>query len=139
LRTGLWQVKELPAEGLVSLYNRSKIGINMHLSFGPVNLRMYELPANGVMQICDCPQGLNDVFDVGKEVIGYSSMKEAIELIHYYLEHDNERKQIAQAGFRRVMKDYKKVTVLEGAMHKIKKGMIEDGITTFKDGSPINV
>lgn len=139
LRSGLWRVKELPVEGLAPIYKRSKIGVNIHESFGPINRRLYELPANGVMQVCDCPQGLNDVFDVGKEVIGYSSIKEAIELIRYYLDHDDERKQIAQAGFRRVMRDYKRVTVLDRAMKKIKRGMIDKGITHFKDGKPIQV
>lgn len=130
-------MNELPPEGLAALYKRSKIGINIHDSFGPINRRLYELPANGVMQICDCPDGLKDVYEVGKEVIGYSSIKEAIELIRYYLEHDDERKQIARAGFRRVMKDYKRATVLDIACQKIKMGMIDKGTTHFKDGQPI--
>lgn len=134
---GLWRVKEIPTDELVPLYQRCKIGINLHLSFGPINLRLYQLPANGVMQICDCPEGLGQVFEIGKEVLVYHSVKEAIELIRYYLEHDDERKEIAAAGFRRAMRDYRRITIFSKAMEKVKEGMLEDGIRYFKDGTPI--
>jgi hypothetical protein len=136
---GLWRVKELPMDELIPLYRRCKIGINIHMSFGPSNGRTYQLPANGVMQICDCPEGLGDVFEIGKEVVTYHSVEEAIELIKYYLEHDNERKKIAAAGFKRTMKDYKRITTFSKAIEKIKQGMLEDGITSFKDGTPIEI
>lgn len=136
---GLWRVKELPMDELVPLYQRCKIGINIHLSFGPSNLRTYQLPANGVMQICDCPEGLGEVFEIGKEVVVYHSIEEVIELIKYYLEHDDERKKIAVAGFKRVMKDYKRITTFSKALEKIKSGMLGEGITSFKDGAPIKL
>ena len=137
LLLGLWRVKELPMDELVPLYQRCKIGINLHLSFGPINTRMYQLPANGVMQICDCPEGLGQVFKIGKEVVAYHSTEEAIELIRYYLEHDDGRKKVAAAGFKRTMKDYKRLNTFSQAIDKIKKGMLEDGIRYFKDGTPI--
>jgi len=137
LLLGLWRVKELPMDELVPLYRRCKIGINLHLSFGPINTRMYQLPANGVMQICDCPEGLGQVFKIGKEVIVYHSVKEAIELIRYYLEHDDERKRIAAAGFKRTMKDYKDLTIFNQVIENIKKGMLEEDIRFFKDGNPV--
>lgn len=132
-------IRELPMDRLVPLYQRSKIGINMHMSFGPSNVRLYQLPANGVMQICDCSEGLSQVFEIGKEVVTYHSIEEAIELIKYYLENDDERKKIASAGFKRVMKDYRRITTFSKAIEKIKKGMLEEGITHFKDGTPIIV
>lgn len=136
---GLWRVKELPMNELVPLYQRCKIGINIHLSFGPSNVRTYQLPATGVMQICDCPEGLGQVFEIGKEVVTYHSIEEAIELIKYYLEHEEERKEIAAAGFKRVMKDYKRITTFSKAIEKIKRGMLGEGITSFKDGTPIKL
>ena len=136
---GLWHVRELPMDEVVPLYQNCKIGINMHMSFGPSNRRTYQLPANGVMQVCDCPEGLEQVFDIGKEVLVYHSTEEAIELIKYYLEHDDERKEIAAAGFRRTMKDYKRITTFSKAIEEIKKGMLEDGMTHFKDGTVIEL
>lgn len=135
---GLGGAKEIPAEELVPMYQRCRIGINIHLSFGPSNIRMYQLPANGVMQLCDCPEGIGEVFEVGKEVIMYHSIEEAIELIKYYLNDDEERKKIAEAGYKKVMKDYKGITTFSKALDIMKKGMLEDGIKYFKDGTPIS-
>ncbi len=134
--SGLWDIKALPTSELVPLYQRTKIGINAHLSYGVANERLYQLPANGVMQICDCPEGLKEVFEIGKEVVTYNSTKEAIELIRYYLEHDYERKEIAVAGFKRVVKDYRRIYTFAQTIEKIKKGMIEDNfkvVTIDKD------
>ena len=119
--------KYLPHDQLASLYKRVKIGINMHHSFGPSNIREYQLPANGVMQICDCPEGLDQVFKVGKEVVLYRSIEEAIELIQYYLDNDEERKKIAAEGFKRAIKDYNREITFLRALKDIENGMAEEG------------
>lgn len=139
LSLGLEKVKELPTNELVPLYQRCKIGINIHESYGPCNRRMYQLPANGVMQICDCPEGLGQVFEIGKEVVVYHSIEEAIELIRYYLKHAEERKAIAAAGFERTMKEYNDLTIFFQVIEKIKRGMLEDSIKFFKDGESIEL
>jgi len=137
LLAGFWRVKNISNDELISIYQRSKIGINIHLSFGPSNLRTYQLPANGVMEICDCKDGLSQVYGIDKEVIAYNSIDEAIELIKYYLEHDEERKKIAVAGFRKTLRNYKRSQTIANAVEKIKKGMAADWIKYFKDGTPV--
>ena len=117
---------------------RTKIGLNMHISYGPINTRLYQLPANGVMQICDCKKGLGDVFEIDKEIIAYKSINEAIELIKYYLSDEKERENIALAGYRRVMTDYRRVSTFSHACHLIGHGLCRKGINTLKDGTPIS-
>ena len=71
-------------------------------------MRMYEAPAHGMMLLCD-KAGLNahaQIFEPDKEAVFYDSIEDAIEKIEYYLEHDEERIKIAQAGFARVHRDY---------------------------------
>ncbi len=136
---GFWRIKKFPSDELAPLYQRCKIGINVHMSFGPSNQRVYQLPANGVMQICDCKEGLGQIFEIGKEVVAYHSTAEAIDSIRYYLQHDEERKKIASAGFQKIMHDYKRTTTFSNAIKKIKIGMVEDGIKIFKDGTPITI
>src|SRR5207244_8403393 len=36
-----------------STYKQTQIGWNLHNSSGPINFRLYDLAAHGVMQICD--------------------------------------------------------------------------------------
>lgn len=113
----------LPHDKLSWLYQNSKIGINMHFTYGPSNIRTYQLNANGVMQVCDCLEGLDQVYKVGKEVEGYQSIDEAIDLIRYYLDDDNERRKIAAAGFIRAIKDYNRETTFLKALDAIKQGI----------------
>jgi spore maturation protein CgeB len=104
-----WPQGFLPEAERIPLLQRTKIGINIHNSTGPINFRTFYLPANGVLQICDNKSPLGQVFELGTEVIGYDSMAEAIEYTRYYLAHEDERRAIAAAGWRRVMRDYNEV------------------------------
>lgn len=119
---------EVPQGELVKLYQRCKIGINIHLEnidsthvFGCSggNIRTTMLPANGVMQISGCQGGVKDIFEVGKEIVCFDSIEEAVGLAKYYLEHDDKRKTIAANGFKRAIKDYSCKTTFENALKKI--------------------
>ena len=117
-RTWCW-FSYLPQNEMVKIYQRTKIGINMHWSYGPSNVRTYQLPANGVMEICDCLEGLGDVFKINSEVIGYNTEEEAIKLINYYLKNDDERKKIAAKGFERSVHEYKREITFSKALVQI--------------------
>jgi spore maturation protein CgeB len=104
-----WPLGFLPESDRVPLLQETKIGINIHNSSGPVNFRTYYLPANGVLQICDNRQHLARIFEPGSEVIGYETIDEAIDYCRYYLAHEEERREIAAAGFRRAVRDYNEV------------------------------
>ena len=101
-----WPSGRIEGDDLTPLYLRTRIGFNIHRTTGPINRRMFQLPANGVMQICDNKTGLGQIFELGKEVVGFDTIDEAIELTKYYLEHHAEREAIARAGYERFWKDY---------------------------------
>jgi len=101
-----WPRGFLPESMRVPLLQRTKLGINIHNSTGPINFRTYYLPANGVLQICDNKAHLQNIYDLGKEVVGYDTIEEAIEFCRYYLEHDEERRCLAAAGWERAVRDY---------------------------------
>lgn len=101
-----WPGGFIPKEDRLSYYGKAKIGINIHNSTGPINARTYELPANGVMQICDNKSHLGKIFELDREVVGFDTIGECIEKVRYYLEHDAERREIAARGFRRAWRDY---------------------------------
>jgi glycosyltransferase involved in cell wall biosynthesis len=90
---------------------RTKIGLNMHWSDTPRetgNMRMYELCAHGVCQVCDTA-GVNahaKIFDPATEVVFYKDIDEAIEKIDWLLGDEKSRAQIARAGFERYWRDY---------------------------------
>ncbi len=106
-----WPLGFLPEQDRVPLLQRTRIGFNMHNSTGPINFRTFYLPANGVLQLCDNKQHLAKVFELDKEVVGYDTVTEAIDLCRYYLDHDRERGEIAAAGWKRTVTDYNEVAV----------------------------
>ena len=108
-----WPKGFLPESEKIKLYNHTKIGINFHNSTGPINFRTFVLPANGVLQICDNRSNLNKIFRLGKEVIGFDTVEDAIELCRYYLENDDERRKIAAAGWERAIRDYNEIAVFQ--------------------------
>lgn len=108
-----WPKGFLPEEERIPLYQRTKIGPNFHNSTGPVNSRTFILPANGVMQVCDNRSNLAKIFELGKEVVGFDSIDEAMDLCRYYLSHDEERNEIAAAGWARVHRDYNEVAIFQ--------------------------
>ena len=109
----------------VNLYKRVKIGFNIHNrgDYTVGSFRLFELPANGVMQISDGGGHLNDFVEVGKEVLSYKSADNLLDIIGYYLTHEEERLEIARAGYRRVLKDYKIKHLLHIAAEKIENGI----------------
>jgi hypothetical protein len=106
-----WPNGFLPEEQRVPLYQRTKIGINIHNSTGPINFRTYILPANGVMQVCDNKSHLGQIFALGEEAAGFDTIEEAIDLCRYYLAHEEERRRVAAAGWERALRDYNEVAV----------------------------
>ncbi len=121
-------VRPVSFEERVALYQRAKIGINLHWNdYGLGNQRLYHLPANGVMQISDCASHLNHVFEIGKEVVAYRGADELIDRIRYYLGHEDDREEIARRGYQRTMDCYRFATVTRRAGRLIAEGMIRIG------------
>jgi len=106
LRGKGWQKGFLPDDKKIPTLVDTKIGLNIHNSVGPVNLRTYSLPANGVMQVADNKHRLGSLFKLNEEVVGYDTIEEGIELINYYIAHDNKRKELAAAGYEKVMRSF---------------------------------
>ena len=88
---------------------RSRITLNRHINVAENNannMRLYEATGVGSMLITDRKDNLGDLFEVGKEVVAYSSPEEAAELIRYYIDHPAEAESIAAAGQARTLKEH---------------------------------
>ncbi len=57
--------------------------------------------------------GMEQFYELGKEVVIYKDMNDLIEKIRYYLAHDEEREAIAAAGYERTMRDHTMAKRLE--------------------------
>jgi spore maturation protein CgeB len=70
------------------------------------NMRLFEATGVGALLITDNKDNLGELFEVGKEVVSYSTPEEASELICYYLNHPDEAAAIARAGQERTLKEH---------------------------------
>ncbi|HEY3278325.1 MAG TPA: glycosyltransferase [Syntrophorhabdaceae bacterium] len=83
--------------------NHSRISLNFHIDFvknWAGNMRLYEGTGCGTVLLTESAEGLDEMFDVGKEIVVYDSLNDLVEKITYYLAHEAEREAIAAAGQR---------------------------------------
>ncbi len=88
---------------------RSRVTLNRHINVSENyanNMRLYEATGVGSLLITDNKDNLGELFEVGKEIVTYSSPVEAVELISYYQAHPEEAKTIARAGQQRTLRDH---------------------------------
>ena len=88
---------------------RSHVTLNRHINVAENyanNMRLYEATGVGALLITDRKDNLHELFDIGKEVVAYSSLEEAAELIRYYISHPVEASKIAKAGQARTLRDH---------------------------------
>lgn len=101
----------LPGNRVPEVFSRAKIilgtGLVGHSStIVTLKLRDFDAPMSGAMYITSYNPDLSELFDIGKEIITYTSIRECIEKIKYYLGNDEEREIIAAAGRLRAVKDH---------------------------------
>ncbi len=88
---------------------RSRLTLNRHINVAENNannMRLYEATGVGAMLLTDLKDNLHELFDIGKEVVAYSSKEEAAELVRHYLDHPEEAMRIARAGQARTLREH---------------------------------
>jgi spore maturation protein CgeB len=71
-----------------------------------IKARHFEIPVAGGFELSYYIPGIENVFEVGKEIVCYSSIEDCIQLIQYYLAHDQERYAIAKKGYQRAISSH---------------------------------
>ena len=100
--------KTVAHHDLPRLFRNSRINVNMHhlQSTTSLNQRVFDVPAAGGLLITDAMPGLENVFEPDKEVVIYHSPEQLREKVLYYLEHPEQRREIAERARARVLKDH---------------------------------
>jgi hypothetical protein len=102
----------VPEEGLVALFKRSTINIGITRLECPrrnapgrqqVKVRDFEVPLAGGFYLVEYMPGHREFFEVGKEIETWRTVGELVEKIRYYLNHEADRRAIAEAGRQRAL------------------------------------
>lgn len=96
---------------MYQVFRQSKINLNITLRTikEGISLRVFDVLAAGGFLLTSYQEILNEYFTDGEDIVMYKDIEDLKFKIKYYLEHEEERKQIAQNGSRKVKElfDYK--------------------------------
>ncbi|MFB9277962.1 CgeB family protein [Cohnella cellulosilytica] len=107
-------------------YNAHKIVINSHrahdddtfnqnsamITAVSPNPRTFEISASATLQLTDCRDDIVQHYEPGREIVTYDSAEDLAAKAEYYLEHEEERKDIALRGLYRTLRDHTYVSRL---------------------------
>jgi len=102
----------------------SKINLNTHHYQNDIfgtNKRMFEICGCGGFQLVDHKKDMDSLFRPGKELAVFSDVKDMREKARYYLDNPNERKRIADAGYRRALSGHTYTHRLADILKALKK------------------
>ena len=90
------------------IFNQSKINLNITAKSirSGLSLRIFDVLGCGGFLITNYQAELPEFFEIGKDLIAYESMDHLKELCAYYLNHPEERAEIAAHGQETVRKRY---------------------------------
>jgi spore maturation protein CgeB len=100
-------------------YNGAKIVLNTHRPFNlknnqnrlgivgkSINNRTFDVAACASFQLIEFKDDLKDHFIENEEIVAFNQFDDLVEKVGYYIESENERKQIASKAKERVLKEH---------------------------------
>ena len=86
------------------VFRNSKINLNMTAKTieSGIPQRVLDILSCGGFCLTNYQKEIADFFEDGKELVMYSSMEDLLIKAEYYLKHEEERKEIAKAGYEKV-------------------------------------
>lgn len=125
-----WPKGEIDQEGMVRLFNESRINLNLsnsaswdarYLAASPrallnrlrsrknieqMKARIFEVSGCGAFQLSYFVEGLAHCYDIDREIGVYADADDLVEKVKFYLAHDELRESIALAAHKRTLKDH---------------------------------
>ena len=99
----------LSNEDLVKVINKTKINISFSLNYQRKNHmkgRVFEISGCKSFLLSQEFPNADRFFDIGKELVLFKDNEDLLKKVKYYLKNEKEREQIAERGYKRVIKDY---------------------------------
>lgn len=103
LHGGVASLTEMP-----KIFHLSRINLNMTIKpiMEGLPLRIFDILGCGGFCMTNYQAELPELFEIGHDLEAYSSLEELVEKCDYYLNHEEERRKIAENGYRKVCERY---------------------------------
>ena len=92
-------------EEMVEAINSYKIHFNCNIS-DDINYRTFETTGCNTLLLTNYTPNLENLFELGKEIVVYKDLSDLDDKIKYYLSNDSERIQISEAGYQRAKNNH---------------------------------
>ena len=124
-----------PFAEMIDIFKTSKINLDFSKTFYnklQFKGRIFEVCLAGGFLLTEYAPGIESYFDIDKEIVCFHNADEMIDKITYYLNHEEERRAIAQAGWKRATAEYTSFHVLSRVFDEMEKDTAARG----REGSP---
>lgn len=114
-----WKNGRVEQQEMIKIFQQTKINLNLSKSFRPwwkrviygpgpeqIKGRNFEVPGTGGFLLSGYADNLDDYYAVGKEIEVFKDDRDLVRKIQYYLEHEDKRAVIAEAGYARTIRDH---------------------------------
>lgn len=125
-----WLKGEIDQEGMVQLFNESRINLNLSNSASwdvrylsssasalinrlrskknneQMKARIFEVSGCGAFQLSYYVEGLAKCYDIDREIGVYADMDDLVDKIRFYLGHEVLRESIAAAAYKRTLEEH---------------------------------
>ena len=126
-----WGGYFVPYKEMIDIIRRSKINLNFSEAGSTnkmaVKARLFEVCLAGGFLLTEYVPGIEEYYEIDKEIVCFKDTRELIDKVAYYLKHDDERRAIAKAGWERATAEYSSVELLSGLFSRIEEDIAIHG------------
>ena len=118
-----WESGRLSQEAMIGVFNQSRINLNLSNASvkrsrrrllpwrksddrEQIKGRNFEVPGCGGFLLSSRADNLREYYNIGDEIACFNDTRDLIDKVKYYLAHEEERMQIAEAGYRRTLAEH---------------------------------
>lgn len=117
-----WGTRYVPFSEMIDIFTNSKINLNfskaLHKKMGWKG-RIFQVCMAGGFLLTEYRPGIENYFEIGKEIVCFDGIKEMLGKIEFYLNHDVERRAIARAGWEKAAGKYTPFQMMAEVFDKI--------------------
>lgn len=86
------------------IFKCSKINLNITAKTirSGLSLRIFDIIGSGGFLLTNYQSEIPEYFEIGKDLEVYGSQEELFSKVEYYLTHDDERREVADSGYKKV-------------------------------------
>ena len=121
-----WSNGYITTAEMVGVFNQSRINLNFVQAYSgnarpQMKARFFEVCLAGGFLLSEYIPGIEEYFEIDREIVCFKNLAEAAEKIEYYLSHETERNAIANAGWMRAHRDHTQHGLYERTFDRMEK------------------